>query len=389
MLGWFVMRGHDGHRRGANVALAILLLVAFVAVAWVASPLWVGLVLGTVMAFTAQPFHLFLVGRTHGHERTSAAITTVTGAITVTSVGVAAGYVVVNEVTSSIALVQQTLASKGLVERLGPRSLRLVQAVAGDPSSALQRLQSEVGRAAGYVAQAAGVVVQTTLAAVLMLVIATWTMYYVLLEWARLASKLERLLPLDPQDTRALVLEFRNVGRNAFVVTLATAVVQGLLAWLGFALAGVPRAATWGALLAIVSLLPIVGTMLIWVPVGIYQMATQHVASGAFVLAWGALVVVSTTDYVIRPRLLGSRGHTHPLLALISLLGGISVFGLTGLIVGPVVMSLFVAVLRIYERALPGTRRAVSSARRVDLRPSRQHPTSAEERFHARKEDPR
>jgi predicted PurR-regulated permease PerM len=101
---------------------------------------------------------------------------------------------------------------------------------------------------------------------------------------------------------------------------------------------------------AMASLLPVVGTFLVWVPIAAYEALDGRVAWAVFLFVWGLLVVSIVTDYVIRPRLVGQRGHGHPLLMLIALLGGIEVMGLAGLIVAPILMSLFLAVLRIYER---------------------------------------
>jgi predicted PurR-regulated permease PerM len=83
-----------------------------------------------------------------------------------------------------------------------------------------------------------------------------------------------------------------------------------------------------------------------------------------FILLWGFLVVSLATDYVIRPRLVGKKGHGHPLLTLVSLIGGIEVMGLAGLIVAPIVMSLFLAVLRIYERDTPPVATPLRTSRR-------------------------
>jgi predicted PurR-regulated permease PerM len=210
-----------------------------------------------------------------------------------------------------------------------------------------------LGRLSSYAAQGVAVVLETTTGLVLTLVVALWTMYYVLLDWPQISAKIERLLPLEPRVTRALILEFRNVGRGAFLATLASACIQGMLAWAGFAVAGVPAALTWSVVLAILSFVPVVGTAVVWAPVAIYLMVTGHVAWGVFVIAWGTLVVMAMTDYVIRPRLVGAGAQGHPLLTFVSLVGGISAVGLPGLVVGPVIVSLFVALVRIGERDAP------------------------------------
>jgi predicted PurR-regulated permease PerM len=145
------------------------------------------------------------------------------------------------------------------------------------------------------------------------------------------------------------MVEFKDVSRSALVGTVATALIQGALAAAGYALAGVSTPVTWGLVTAISSLLPVVGTFLVWVPVAAYELLHGRIGAGLFVLAWGFFVVSLATDYIIRPRLMGRKGRGHPLLMLVSIIGGIGVMGPAGLIAAPIVMSLFLAVLRIYE----------------------------------------
>ena len=175
-------------------------------------------------------------------------------------------------------------------------------------------------------------------------------MYYVLIEWPSIPVRLERILPLDPHHTRALVLEFRDVGRSALIGTMTTALIQGVLGTAGYAIGGLPHAALWGLLTAVASFLPVVGTAVIWAPVSLHYLATGHFGLAAFEAAWGLFLVVGIGEYVVRPWLVGQRGKGQPLLMLVAALGGIQVFGLAGIVVGPVLMSLFLAILRIYER---------------------------------------
>ncbi|MGH7270319.1 MAG: AI-2E family transporter, partial [Polyangiaceae bacterium] len=218
------------------------------------------------------------------------------------------------------------------------------------------RLREEVGRAANLAAQAAGVVLQASAGVLLTVVVAMWTMFYVLRDWPRIARHLERLLPLDPVHTRALVDEFRHVGRRAFVGSVAGAIVQGAIASIGFVMFGVPQPITWGAILAILAFIPVIGTLLVWVPAAVWLLTSGHLIRALLLTAYSLLFVMALNDYVIRPRLVGRADASdggqdaHPLLTLVSLIGGISLFGIAGVIVGPIIMSLFVASARIYER---------------------------------------
>ncbi len=145
------------------------------------------------------------------------------------------------------------------------------------------------------------------------------------------------------------MIELREFGRSALVGTVATALIQGTIAGVGYGIAGVRTPVTWGLMTAFSSLVPAVGTFLVWVPLAGYDLWKGDVGHGVFLLVWGFLLVSLLTDYVIRPRLVGAKGKGHPLLMLVSLIGGIEVMGLAGLIVAPIVMSFFLAVLKIYE----------------------------------------
>ena len=345
-------------RKGRRIALGVALVISFLAAGWIASPLWVGLVLGMVMAFTAQPLYRRLLRPRGGGELRSstrrpnlaASAVTLLSAFLATAVGAVSLYFLARELLVIGTILQQRLASGTPLDALGPRALHLLDRLHIDRAHASDRLNELLGRVQGEAVAAAGLVLQTTSGGMLGLLIALITEFYVLIEWPHLAVRLEAVLPLDPRHTRALMLEFRDVSRTALVGTVATAFVQGFLAGVGYAIVGVATPVTWGLLTAIASLLPVVGTFLVWVPIAGYEIWSGHIAGGVFVLVWGLLVVSICTDYVVRPRLVGKKGHGHPLLMLVSLLGGIEVMGLAGLIVAPIVMSLFLAVLKIYER---------------------------------------
>lgn len=335
--------------RGRRRALGILLIVSFVLVARIAAPLWVGIAFGTMAAFVVQPTYRRLVARM-GDRRSLAAVlmTVLTGIATMVG-GAFAIYFLTTELFTIIAKFQGQSATEWLLD---DAVVKLAARLGIERADLNARVGSELGKLAGYAAQAAAVLLQTTTSAFLELVIGLLTMYYVLLEWPRIPVHIERVMPLDPRHTRMLVLEFRDVGRAAMIGTLATALIQGLLAWIGYMIVKLPQAFLWGMVTAFASFLPVLGTFLVWLPVGLWLMATGRVLGGAFVLVWGFFVVVGVVDYFIRPRMVRGHGSTNQLLMLVALLGGIEVFGLAGLIVGPIIISLFLAILRIYEREI-------------------------------------
>jgi predicted PurR-regulated permease PerM len=198
------------------------------------------------------------------------------------------------------------------------------------------------------------------------------TMHFMLRNWEAVSVRAQETFPLRPDYTRSLFAEFRRVGRTTLMGTVVTGLAQGILATIGYWLAGVPEPIFFGVATAVASLVPAVGTMLIWVPAGVVLIVIGEVGRGAFELIWGGLLVVALSDYVIRPRLVGGEGEVPSLVTFSALFGGVEVFGLKGLIVGPVVMSLAIAILRLYATE--------TRLRRHIMRPSTMErpPTSVE-----------
>jgi predicted PurR-regulated permease PerM len=122
-----------------------------------------------------------------------------------------------------------------------------------------------------------------------------------------------------------------------------------VFAAVGFSLAGLSQPLLWATITMLASFLPVVGTAAVWVPVSVVTFAMGRTGAAIFIAIWGFLVVTAVADYVVRPRLVGSHTQVHPLPLLISLIGGVEMLGLMGVLVGPVVMALCLAVLRIYE----------------------------------------
>lgn len=342
-------------------ALIAVVLVSFALAAWVAAPLWVAVLLGVVMATSTHQIFLRLV-RSFGERRAPwvAAVLTFATGLFVAVTGVLILFTLTNELMKLVDHVSKHGESGSVTGLVGERGARAISELGVDTERVNAWARKELEAAASYAAGAAALVVRTTSYGLLGLVVSLTTMYYVLLEGPKVARRIERIAPLEPRHTRALLQEAREVGRSAFIGTIATAIVQGVLAGIGYAALGVPQPVTWAVVTALASFLPVIGTAIIWVPVSGYILMDGHPVRALLLVIYGVLIITSLADYVIRPRIVGSHGHGHPLLTLIALLGGIEVFGLAGLIVAPIVMSVFVAAFRLYERevrsgTLPGT----------------------------------
>ncbi|HKQ68953.1 MAG TPA: AI-2E family transporter [Polyangiaceae bacterium] len=339
-------------------ALGVLLCLSFLVAARLAAPVWEGIVFGILMAFTLQPVYRALLARLHDHRKTAAALTTMAAGLVSIVAGALSIYVLTRELFQVIDLLQTKVSAASPSGIFGERVLRIVERFGWNEAELTHRLQDQLGRVATYATALAGLLVTTTTTAVVGLVIGCITMYYVLVEWPSIPVHLERMAPLDPLHTRALILEFRDIGRSALVGTMVTALFQGVLGAVGYTISDLPHAVTWGLFTAVASFFPVVGTALVWVPVSLYFLSRGQITHAVVQAAWGLFLIVGIGDYVLRPRFVGRQGKGQPLLMLVSALGGIQVFGLAGIVVGPVLMSLFLAIARIYEREVDLDERA-------------------------------
>jgi predicted PurR-regulated permease PerM len=339
-------------RKAESKALSIAAGIALVVVAYVASPIAVGILLGALTAFVLQPLYEKIRLRTRRPRLAALACVGLSG-FAIASTGWSVGYLLV---TRGVFLATKLVASLGpggpgraLVERLTARLAPL--GIKGEeiPTKLRDAASRLVESAAGMVATVA----TGTFAALLGLLFLMLTTHFVLRHGTALAARMEDMLPLHPRHTRALVAEIRKVGRQVLLGTVVTGVAQGLLAFVGYELSGVPEAAFFGAVTAVASLLPGVGTLLVWVPAGLILLATGHGVAGAFLLVWGSLVVVGLSDYVIRPRFVG-HGEMPSFLTFAALFGGVEVFGISGLLWGPLLVASAVAVLRIHATESEG-----------------------------------
>lgn len=165
-------------------------------------------------------------------------------------------------------------------------------------------------------------------------------------------SFLERLWLATHINTKLKVLICETVSRVLGAVMygiVLTCVVQGALGGIGFWVAGLPSPLLFGTLMAICAPIPIIGTALFWLPGAIYLLLQGKTLAGLLLILWGALAV-SSIDNVIRPLFISGKAKLHILVIIIGILGGIVAFGITGLIIGPIILALFLVFLEVYQK---------------------------------------
>jgi predicted PurR-regulated permease PerM len=184
------------------------------------------------------------------------------------------------------------------------------------------------------------------------LLILTLTLYFFLADGPAMIAAIHQMLPMDIDYQHELLSDFERTSRAVVVAMLAAAAVQGLTAGVGYLVAGMDYLVLLIMLTSVAALIPFVGPMVVWIPVCIYLAFVEQrfVAAGALA-AWG-LLVVATIDNVVKAAVLHGQSQLHPLLALLSILGGVQALGPVGIVVGPMGVSLLQTLLGIIRREM-------------------------------------
>jgi predicted PurR-regulated permease PerM len=177
-----------------------------------------------------------------------------------------------------------------------------------------------------------------------------FTMYYFFKDGDRMLTAIRDLLPLESDQANAVLTRTREVIDASVYGVITIAVIQGSLGGLAFWVLGLPSAIIWGVVMAFLSMIPMLGSFIVWVPAVIFLAVTGHWGKAIALALWGTLVIGSVDNF-LRPMLVGSRTRLHELLIFFAVLGGLNVFGVLGVVLGPVVLALALALMDVIRTA--------------------------------------
>lgn len=315
-----------------RAALVILLLGAGLAIAL--SPYATGLIGIPVLYVTFEPVHAWL--RKRIKPALSAGLVVALGVFLIVVPGVSFAGLIVNEAQQMASGVIQSPILGRLAE------LRIREFELGPQLAELgKRIVSWIGTSAfGLIGTA------TRLA--LNLTIAFFGLYYLLIRPGETWEAMRPHIPFSTANADQLRQRFRDVTTSTLIGTGATALLQGTLVALGFWAVGLPNAVFWGVVTVIFAILPVVGSGLVWLP-GVLALVLDGRYGAAIGLgAWGA-VVISNVDNVIRPIVFTKWAKIHPLVTLVGAFAGVQYFGILGLLIGPLALSYFFELMRMYR----------------------------------------
>ena len=220
----------------------------------------------------------------------------------------------------------------------------------------IQKAGEMVGTVTAFLIDSLSSFTKLTIDAIFSSIIMLYVMFYFLSMGDVLLKKILYFLPLDDTSEQRLLQKFTSVARATLKGTLIIGIIQGGICGLAFAFAGIKGPVFWGTVMAVMSIIPAVGTAIIWVP-ALIILALIGDFWGVAILAILCGLVAGNLDNLLRPRLVGKDTQMHDLFVLFGTLGGISMFGLVGIMIGPIVAALFITVWEIYgdtfQRYLP------------------------------------
>jgi predicted PurR-regulated permease PerM len=205
-----------------------------------------------------------------------------------------------------------------------------------------ERLSAGFAKGAQFVAGQALNIGQNTLDFVVSFFIMLYLLFFLLRDGRALGQRIRAAVPLRDELQHNFYGKFADVVRATIKGTIVVAIVQGALGGLMFWFLGIQAPVLWGVVMAFLSLLPAVGTALVWAPVAIYFLATGALWQGIVLAAYGVLVI-GLVDNVLRPVLVGKDTKMPDWIVLLSTLGGMAIFGLNGFVIGPLIAAMFIA----------------------------------------------
>jgi predicted PurR-regulated permease PerM len=183
------------------------------------------------------------------------------------------------------------------------------------------------------------------------LVLVLFIAFFMFIQGDDFIEEIKKLSPLDAVHNEEIMHETETTIKATLWGTVIVAFVQGILGGVGFWIFGLPQPAFWGTVMIPTSVIPVVGSALIWGPAAVYLLVAGHVVPGVGLIVWGG-VLVSVIDNVLKPILMKGSRSTPSIFILFSILGGITYFGMIGFILGPLILSFLLALLRIYQKTI-------------------------------------
>jgi len=351
----------------ARWTIIVLTVLALGLMAVIVRPFASALFVAAVLAGALHPWYERFVRRLRGRRQLAAGLVTVAVMLVVVIPLASLTVVLAREAADGIAYVRSTLRSEGmagLVADLPPFARSLAQKVLDQLPQDQEQLQDLTGAQGGKAARAVGGVLTATWGVLVQMVMMLIAFFFLLMDGEDLVEWLSEVAPLQKGQTRQLLSDFRRVSVTVIVSSAATAAIQALVALVGYLLARLPHPYFFAVVTFVVGLVPAVGAGAVALVAAAILFLSGHPRAALFLALW-AVLAVGLADNVVKPYLMKGAVRLHGAVIFFALIGGVAVFGPIGILAGPLIVSFFLAVVRMWDRALdedadvplPGDRR--------------------------------
>lgn len=337
--------------RSFNVTFFFALFIATgVAVYFIFKPFLTAIIAAAVLTVLLKnPYH-HLERIFHGHKVASALLTCLFAIFIIVTPLAGITVLVVKEVNSLTHELDNGTGLQSYLSRMQEKveANRFLSGIVDDQAFSQEKVMNDLRGLTSNLLGFAQKAYSGISSFILWIFILFFTLFYFLIDGKRGLRYMIEMSPLKDKHDKQLIERFTSISRATLKGTFVVGIIQSVLGGIAFMIAGVPSPVIWTLVMLLFSVIPMVGTSIIWAPAGIILLLTGNIWQGVFVLVFGSLVIASI-DNILRPKLVGKDTQMHPLLIFFSTLGGIAVFGLPGFVIGPIIISLFVALADIYR----------------------------------------
>ena len=337
--------------------IVVTVIFAF-ALYWMLAPFWGALAWGVCLAFLLAPMQSWLTRKLNGRAGVAAGIITLLVPVVLAGPLVSLGVAFANQFSALVARLQQQQLrlDDSLLPQLERNPLigSLAEWLRHNLTATTEQLQGWLESGSQMLlkslAASGGDFVLSALGTIINFFIMLFLLFFLLRDGRHLLGRVVRLVPMEPKRRGELLKLMGDTTRAVVYGEGLTALAQGTLVGIGFAIAGLPSAVVFGVLTAFLALLPMGGAALVWVPAVVFLLATSQWGWALFMLIWG--MGVSVSDNLMRPFLISRQAPVSVLAVFIGVIGGISAFGMIGVIIGPVLLTVIATLLRFLDETL-------------------------------------
>ena len=324
----------------------------------VIKPYLIDIFLALVLFFTAKPLHRALTRALFGMRTLASFLTCLILALVILVPLVSLVSIIANQALEFSGTVHQGLQSGQLwqwvnakITALQSWLVHLNLPVPPEQIKLEQIIQTVLTRASEFIYTNAVGLLKGFTYFFLNLVLVLFIAFFMFIQGDDFISQIIKLSPLEAAHNDEILRETETTIKATLWGTVIVAFVQGILGGVGFWIFGLPQPAFWGTVMIPTAVIPVVGSALIWGPAAVYLIVMGHVGPGVGLIIWGG-VFVSVIDNLLKPMLMKGSRSTPSIFILFSILGGITYFGMIGFILGPLILSFLLSLLRIYQKTI-------------------------------------